>query len=335
MRITIKDIARRLNVHHSTVSRALRMDPRIKHETGEMIRKFAAEEGYHINLNALKLRGSLRNMIALIVPNINHRFFSNIINYLTDFANENNYVLSIYQSNENFDRECSIIEKLIQQDVAGVIASVSDKTRSGEHFRALNRVRIPLVFFDRVLYDVNASRVTANNREIVESLVSELIRGGRKRIAHVSGPDHINVFSDRNLGYKNGVKNHGVGYEKQVIIEEEFNLESGKKAASEIFSGDIIPDAVISTSFFLSMGITGHLREKNLKIPDEVTVAGFGDKLFNSLLHPGIISVEQPEEEMASTAFQLLADQMEFEGDPGSYDYKNIELKSRIILTSN
>ncbi len=331
MRITIKDIARRLNVHHSTVSRALRMDPSIKHETGEMIRSYAAQEDYHINLNALKLRGSLRNMIALIVPNINHRFFSNIINYLTDLANEDNYVLSIYQSNENFDRECSLIEKLIQQDVAGVIASVSDKTRSGEHFRALNRVRIPLVFFDRVLYDVNASRVTANNREIVESLVSELIRRGRKRIAHVSGPDHINVFGDRNLGYKNGVKNHGVRYEKQVIIEEEFNLESGRKAATEIFSDEVIPDAVISTSFFLSMGITGHLGEKNLKIPDEVEVAGFGDKLFNSLLHPGIISIEQPEEEMASTVFQLLLDQIEFEGYPVNYDYKNIELKSRIL----
>ena len=333
MRITIKDIAKRMNVHHSTVSRALRMDPRVKHETGEMIRKFAAAEGYHINLNALKLRGSLRNMIALIVPNINHRFFSNIINYLTDLAIENNYVLSIYQSNESFDQECSIIEKLIQQDVAGVIASVSDKTRSGEHFRELNRVRIPLVFFDRVLYDVSASRVTANNREIVESLVSDLIRRGRKRIAHVSGPDHINVFHDRNLGYKNGINKHGLGYKKQVIIEQEFNLESGKKAASELFAGESIPDAVISTSFFLSMGIISHIREKNLKIPDEVVVAGFGDKLFNSLLHPGIISVEQPEEKMASTAFQLLVDQMEFEGDPGSYEYKDIELKSTIIST--
>ncbi|TVR69904.1 MAG: LacI family transcriptional regulator [Marinilabiliales bacterium] len=331
MRITIKDIARRLNVHHSTVSRALRMDPRIKHETGEMIRSYAAQEGYHINLNALKLRGSLRNMIALIVPNINHRFFSNIINYLSDLANENNYVLSIYQSNENFDRECSLIEKLIQQDVAGVIASVSDKTRSGEHFRALNRVRIPLVFFDRVLYDADASRVTANNREIVESLVSELAGSGRKKIAHVSGPDHINVFGDRNLGYKNGVKKNGAGYFKQVIIEEEFNLESGRKAAMEIFSAEIIPDAVISTSFFLSMGIISHLGEKNLKIPDDVVVAGFGDKLFNSLLHPEIISVEQPEEEMASAAFQLLVDQMEFGGYPVNYDYKNIELKSRII----
>ncbi len=331
MRITIKDIARRLNVHHSTVSRALRMDPRIRHETGEMIREFAAREGYHINLNALKLRGSLRNMIALIVPNINHRFFSNIINFLTDLANENNYVLSIYQSNENFERECSIIEKLIQQDVAGVIASVSDKTRSGEHFRALNRVRIPLVFFDRVLYDVNASRVTANNREIVESLVSELAVEGRKRIAHVTGPGHINVFGDRNLGYRNGVEKHGAGYVKQVIIDEEFSPESGKVAAREIFSGGVIPDAVISTSFLLSMGIISHLKEKGIKIPDEVVVAGFGDRLFNSLLHPDIISIEQPEEEMASAVFELLIDQMEFKGYPENYDYKNMELKSRII----
>ena len=333
MRITIKDIAKELNVHHSTVSRALRMDQRIKHKTGEMIRKYARENGYYLNLNAIKLRGSLRNMIGLIVPEINDRFFSNVINYLTDVAYENNYMLSIYQSNENFDQECGFIEKLIQQDVAGVIASVSAKTRLSEHFKELNRVRIPLVLIDRVLYDLDASRVTVNNRETVESLVSELVRRGRKRIAHVSGPDYISVYLDRNLGYKNGIKKYGLSYKKQFIIEQGFNAESGRKAATEIFSGEIIPDAIISTSFFLSLGIINHLREINLRMPDDIVVASFGDKLFNSLLHPGIISVEQPEKKMASFAYQLLVDHIEFKGNPGSYEYKDIELKSTIILT--
>ncbi len=332
MRITIKDIAAKLNIHHSTVSRALRMDPKINQHTGEMIRQYAKEHGYYVNLNALKLRGDLRNMIALIVPNINHRFFLNIIYHLTNISYENNYVLSIYQSNENFDHERSIIRKLIQQDVAGVIVSVSGETRSSDHFRELNKIGIPLVFFDRVLYDVGASRVTANNREIAESLVNQLISMGRNRIAHVTGPDHINVLRDRNMGYHRGVENHGAEYAKQIIIKEAFSLESGYKAAAELFSGKSLPDAIISTSFVLTMGIVNYLNKRKILIPGEVAIAGFGDSLFNSLLHSEIISVEQPAEEMALTAFRLLLDQMKFKGDLESFNYQEIELKSEIII---
>ncbi len=333
MRITIKDIAKELKVHHSTVSRALRMDTRIKAETGELIRNYASEHGYYANLNALRLRNSFRNVIALIVPNINHRFFSNIINYLADFCYEKDYVLSIYQSNENFDHERSFIEKLISQDVAGVIASVSDKTKTPDHFRELNKLNIPLVFFDRVLDDVRASRVTANNREVVESLVVKLCRMGRSRVANVSGPDDISVFHNRNLGYLNGLRIINSDYKKSICIEEQFSPESGRKAAVELFSNRVRPDAVISTSFFLTLGIVRYLNEINMKIPDEVIVAGFGDNLFNSLLNSDIISIDQPEKEMARTAFDLLLEQIEYNGKPENFNYKDIELKSTIILT--
>jgi LacI family transcriptional regulator len=331
MRITIKDIARELNVHHSTVSRAIRMDPRIKSETGEIIRNYAREHGYYANLNALRLRNSLRNVIALIVPNINHRFFSNIINYLADLCYEKDYILSIYQSNENFDHERSFIKKLIQQDVAGVIASISDKTKTSDHFRELNKLNIPLVFFDRVLDDIQASRVTVNNREVVESVVDKLWGMDRSRIAHISGPDHISVFHNRNEGYLSGIRKVRSDYAKSICIEEQFSPESGRKAALELFSPDTRPDAIISTSFFLTMGIVRYLNEIDVMIPDEVTIAGFGDRMFNSLLSPGIISIDQPEKEMALVAFDLLLEQIEYKGEPGKFIYKDIELKSEIL----
>ncbi len=331
MRITIKEIVNSLGVHHSTVSRALRMDPRVKPETGDKIRKYAKENGYYINLNALRLRGSVRNTIAMIVPEINHRFFSNIINYITDLAYENNFVISMYQSNNDYNQECSIIEKVIQQDVAGVIASVSGTTHSGDYYNELKRMQIPLVFFDRVLTDVNTPCVTTNNREVVETLVEDLVGMGCKRIAHVSGPDHLSVFHDRNLGYRQVINRMEPAYFKELIVHDLFTIESGRKAAKVLFTGTSYPDAVISTSYFLTIGIITYLTEHDISVPEDVMMAGFGDRLFNSLLHPSIISVEQPEKEIAEATFKLLMQEIDKEGDTDAHQASQVQLKSTII----
>jgi len=331
MRITIKDIAKEFNIHHSTVSRALRNDPRIKSETAEKIRKFAKENGYYLNLNALQLRGSLRNTIALIVPNINHRFFSNIINYLTDLAYLNSYVISVYQSNENYDLERSFIKRIIQQNVAGVIVSITDKTFSGEYFKEFIKMNIPVVFFDRVLFDMDIPTVTTNNRGIMKQMVSELVRMGQKRIAHITGPGITNVFYERNKGYLDTIREHELKYMKQIVVTEEFNMDSGKKAAKELYSGKVHPDAIISTSFLLTAGIVRFLNEKNIKIPEDVCIAGFGDREFNSLVNPGIISIEQPEKEIALAAFGILLDQLNADAGFSKSANASIELESKII----
>ena len=331
MRITIKDIAKRFNVHHSTVSRALKDDPRIKAETRDKIQRYAVENGYQLNINALKLRGKVRNSIALIVPNVNHRFFSNIINHLTNLAYKHNFLLSIYQSNENLEMEKSILDKIIQQGIDGVIVSVSDKTKSGNHFLELKKRNIPIVFFDRVLFDVDASRVTTKNSEVFHLLVNHFVAKNHKRIAHVSGPDHITVFHDRNLCYQNAIAAHQLKYKKQIIVMDDFNEKAGEEAAKELFSFEEKPDALISTSFFLTMGIIKYLNTNNINIPNEVMVAGFGDRLFHSILHSSLISIEQPEEEMANTAFQLLMDLMTAL-DTGSSDcYKEVVLANTLL----
>jgi LacI family transcriptional regulator len=184
-----------------------------------------------------------------------------------------------------------------------------------------------------VLDDLKASRVTTNNREVVESLVVMLNRMGRSRIAHISGPDHIRVFHNRNEGYLSGIRKMRSDYAKGICIEEQFTPESGMKAAVELFSQEVRPDAIISTSFFLTMGIVRYLNEIEVKIPDEVIIAGFGDRMFNSLLSPGIISVDQPEKEMARYSFELLLEQIEFKGEQENFTYQNIELKSTILVT--
>lgn len=331
MRITIKDIARELNIHHSTVSRALRNDPRIKTHTKKKIQDYAKHHGYRQNIQALHFRGDGGNVIAMVTPNINHRFFSNIINHMTNLAYENNFVISVFQSNESVELERSIIDKIIQQNVAGVIASISNKTISGDHYQELVDLNIPLVFFDRILDDVKACRVINNNKEIVYQLMDHLLKSGKKRIAHLTGPGTTSVFRERSKGYYQAIEDHNVNYEKQIIFSDDFTMEAGRKVVKSLFNGhEKPPDAIISNSSFLTIGVIRQLNDLQINIPEDVAVAGFGDHSYNEMLHPQIISIEQPEEEMATTAFELLLNQLKSRGKEHSTECKTITLKSKI-----
>jgi LacI family transcriptional regulator len=333
MRITIKDIARELDIHHSTVSRALRNDPRINTQTKRKIQDYAEHHGYRQNIQAVHFRGNGGNVIAMLTPNINHRFFSNMINHITNFAYEKNFVISVFQSNESFEQEQSIIDKIIQQDVTGVIASISNKTTNGDHYQDLINLNIPLVFFDRIPDNVHACSVINNNKEIVYELVEKLVKNGKKRIVHLTGPMTTSVFKERSQGYYQAIKASKIKYEKQVVFPDDFTMEAGQKVVDELFNGrEKPPDAIISNSSFLTIGVIHQLNNLKISIPEEVTVAGFGDHFYNEMLHPHIISVEQPEEEMAKTAFELLLNQLSSRCDQQPVHPKIIKLKSKIIF---
>ena len=332
MRITIKDIAKEFDIHHSTVSRALRDDPRINPETKNKIRQYAEKHGYRVNMNAANFRANTSNVVALIIPKNTHRFFSNIVYYLTNLAYDNNIVISIFQTNESYEQECRIVEKIIQQNMAGVIASISNKTETSDHFSELLDMEIPLVFFDRILKDLKVSTVVNNNREALFKLTCSLIESGRKRIAHLTGPEKISVFNERIKGYYDAVNLYDLDYKKQIIFDVDFSMEGGQKIIKELFGQDNAPDAIISNSSFLTIGIVRQLKDEHIEIPTDLALAGFGDHFFNEMLHPGIISVEQPEEEMANEVFKLLLDQLDRSGDSGKASIQNIMLESKIIM---
>ena len=310
-RITIKDIARELNMHHSTVSRALRDDLSVKQETRDKVAEYAKLHGYQINMSALQLRGSVRNMIAVLVPNIHHSFFSNIVSIIANLAYEKGYVVSIFQSNESYEQEKEIIKTLIRNNVAGVIASVSMETVDSEHFRKLKNYHIPLVLFDRVCFDVNVPKVTVNNFEVVAEVVEVLLRKGYRRIAHLSGTNRINVFRERQSGYLSAVKRNKLDYSTIVEIDSDFTIEEGKKATEKLFQEREKPDALICDSHFLTLGAMLKLKELNLNVSEEVGLAGFGDNPYVDVISPTVISILQPEDAIANGAFGLIMKKIE------------------------
>jgi LacI family transcriptional regulator len=305
-RLTIKDIAKELHVHHSTVSRALRGDPKVHARTSKRITEYANIHGYQVNMNALQLRGNVKNVIAVIVPNINHQFFSNIVSTIANLAYEKGFIVSVLQSNENYEHEKALIKTVIQNNVAGVIASVSMETQSPEHFNLLKNFRIPLVLFDRICDGIDASKVLVNNAEIVTEAAIYLANKGRKRIAHISGPSSVSVFRDRQAGYYHGIEKSGLSFKRSSIINHGFTIEDGKAAVDFLFAPDVKPDALICDSYILLIGVLRKLRELQIRVPEDIAIIAFSDNPSVDVLSPAITSIDQPDKEIAKVAFDLL-----------------------------
>ncbi|MFW6222490.1 MAG: LacI family DNA-binding transcriptional regulator [Bacteroidota bacterium] len=333
-RITIKDIAKALGMHHSTVSRALRNDVRVKESTRKAIIEFTRKHGYQVNMNALQLRGEAKNVIAVIVPNINHSFFSGIVSYLTDLATEQGYIVSIFQSNEQIEHEERIIDTVIQHDVAGVIASVAMETTSSAHLKKLQEFTIPLVLFDRVVNNIDVSKVTVENKIAILEVLDQFIMEGCRSILHISGPQHLNVFHNRREAYLEGLQKYGIDKVLTLNIDRAFTMADGKRAVSNYLNNNPRPDAILCDSNVLLMGVLMELKERNITISDDIRLAGFSGEEPLELFHPGIISIYQPTRLIAQKSFDLLIEMIKQKDCIFKEEIK-IEsfIKQNIILT--
>ena len=305
-KITIKDIARELKIHHTTVSRALRDDPRIKEETRKRIVTYAKVNGYHLNQSALNFRNKQSNEIALVVPDISHYTFSNFISLVSDMANENGFVVSVFQSKEKVENEKEILRTIMQNRVAGVIASISNSTIDTSHYKQLMDFGIPLVFFDRVGQDIETSKVMTANYDSAYDAVQYLVSKDKKRIVHLTGPSHINVFNERYNGYLSAIAKSGLEFIYRYEVSKEFEFLDGIKAMKIVWNKPVKPDAILCDSFTLSAGVNSFCRENQIKVPDELAIMAIANDPFSALLEPPQTVMEQPICEIARDAFEIL-----------------------------
>lgn len=304
-KITIKDIASALGIHHATVSRALRNDRRISENTRKKIVAYAQEKGYQLNRSAVNFRNKQSNEIALIVPNISHYTFSNFISLFSDLAQQNNYVVSVFQSKENQSVEKSIVKTIMQNRVAGVIASVSNTTVDISHFQQLIDFGIPLVFFDRVVEDIDTFKVKADNFGAAFNSVNYLIERGYNRIVHITGPELVSVFKERNAGYQKAINEAGINYLKSYVVNKEFKISDGADAMKQLWNGKDRPNAVLCDSFTLSAGVNAYCSVNNILVPKELAILAIANDPLSALLNPPQTVMQQPIAEMVESSFSF------------------------------
>jgi DNA-binding LacI/PurR family transcriptional regulator len=326
-KVTIKDIARELGVHHTTVSLALRNSKSIKKETREKVWQKASEMDYRPNRLAQGFRNRRSSTIGVLVPNIRHHFFAKFISEVSEKANQAGFSVMVFQSNEKLETEKKNVEALIDNRVAGVIASISKETTKGEHFEAFYQEDVPLIFFDRVPHRENISKVIVDNFQGSYDAVSFMIRSGRKRIAFITGSSHINVYRDRLNGYKHALMENGISFKEELLVKGDFFMEDGVRGARQLMELPEKPDAILAVGDDVGIGAIKYLKSVGIRVPEDVAIVGFDNDPMGIAIDPELTTVEQPVEQMAEVSLQMLMEKI-------NSNEKKLEVKVKVLPAS-
>jgi LacI family transcriptional regulator len=307
--ITIKDIARELNISPSTVSRALKNHPDISQATKDSVNKYAKDFNYKPNSLALSLRMSRNNTIGIIVPEIIHYFFSSILSGIEQVANQEGFNVIISQSNEDYETEVRNTQALIATRVSGVLASLSKHTTNYDHFQDIIDSEIPLVFFDRICIGINTDRVVVDDYSGAFAAVEYLIQTGCKRIAFYSSPLHLEISKNRKNGYLDALRKYALPVDESLIYVCD-TREEAIIITPEILDQPNRPDGFFAINDHCAAGIMYAVKSAKLRIPEDVAIFGFSDGELAKACDPMLSTVEQHGYEMGKNAAALLLDKI-------------------------
>jgi DNA-binding LacI/PurR family transcriptional regulator len=307
--VTIKDIAKALGLSTSTVSRALRDSYEISPETKKLVIEYAEKINYHPNPIALSLKERRSRSIGVIVCEIANSFFSQAINGIESIAYNNGYNVIISQSRESFDREMLNLQYLTSRSVDGLIISVSTETKDFSFFKELNQKGLPIVFFDRIVDEIETHKVAANNFKGAYDATVHLIKNGYRRIAAVSNPEVLSITRERLAGYKAALADHDIEIDESLI---KFCQHGGmifsevEDVMNELFTSKQNPEAIFASADKLTTGCFRILKTKGLSVPGDVGLIGFSNTDLTELLDPPLSVIKQPAFEMGEAATSFL-----------------------------
>lgn len=308
--VTIKDIARELGVSPSTVSRALKDHPDISPETKRQVRELVEKLKYKPNAVALSLRSRKTNIIGVIVPEMVHHFFSSVISGIEETAMAGGYNVMIFQSNEDYEREVLNVQSLISSRVDGALVSIAKTSLKFGHFRELMDNDIPLVFFDRVCDDLETDKVVVDDFNGAFTAVEYLIKTGCKRIAHFAAPQHLLIGYQRQRGYITALEKNGIKVDYDLIVKCDTHDEA-LEITPKVMKSSNPPDAIFAVNDLTATGILKALKRMELKVPDDISVAGFTDGLVSTVTDPPLTTVSQHGFELGKKAAEILLDRMQ------------------------
>ncbi|RNI22074.1 LacI family DNA-binding transcriptional regulator [Rufibacter latericius] len=292
-KVTIHHIAEKLNITASTVSRALNDNPRISEVTKKAVLKAAKQLNYQPNNIAAALRNGKSYIIGIIVPTADRAFFASVVRGIEEIANKLNYKVIISQSYDNYEKEVQTIDALLSARVDGIIASIGKNTENFDHFKRTQEKGIPLVLFDRTTDALEVSQVMIDDYLGAYKVVEHLIQQGCRRIAHFTSPKKVSIFKERLRGYMDALRDNGVPFHEELVVKSNLQLEDGRTSMEELLKLKELPDAVFSASDYGAMGAMQVLKERKIKVPQQIALAGFGNEPFTSFSEPALTTVDQ------------------------------------------
>ncbi len=331
-RLTIKDIAKEFSVSISTVSKALNDSYEISVETKEKIKKYAKENNYRPNFNALSLKSRKTKTIGVIIPNMLNYFFAQVFNGVEKVANEKGYKIISCISNESFKKEVETIEMLSNGSIDGFILSLAEETvlkNDFSHFEDTIDNGIPIVMFDRVTENIKCDKVITDDFNGAVNAVKHLSKTGHKNIAFISTISNLKIGQKRKHGYLSGLEQENLTVNNNLIIDiYEEDYKKYESILTPIFKDNKI-DAIIATDESSAIAAMKVAIKKGCKIPQDFAVIAFSNGILARHSSPKMSTVSQHGEIMGATAAKLLINRLENKG--AEKDPETIVIKTDLV----
>lgn len=313
-RLTLKLIAKELDVSVSTVSKALRDSAEISEDTRQKIKAFAKLYNYKPNNIALSLKNRKTKTIGVIIPEIVHHYFTTVISGIEQVANEKGYHVIICTSNNTFDKEVINLEILANGSTDGFILSVAKETQQKGDYHHLTEVieqGMPLVMFDRVIEGINCDKVIIDDMLGAKKAVQHLIDIGCKKIGLITTIDYVSVGKLRTKGYREALADNNIPTDENLILKVEDFDQSEAEIQAFLKNKDV--DAVFAVNEHFAIYAIKALKERGIDVPKDVSVIAFTDGELSKRFMPSLTTINQHGEEMGAQAARLLIRKLENE----------------------
>lgn len=331
-KVTLKQIAKELDVSISTVSKSLRDSPEISEDTRLKVQAFAKLYNYKPNNIALSLKNKKTKTIGIIIPEIVHHFFATVISGIEQVANECGYNVIVCLSDESFDKEVINMEMLANGSTDGFIMSLSKETQQKKDFHHLQEVinqGMPVVLFDRISNDILCDKVIIDDQLAAYEATNFLISKGLKKIALLTTVDYVSVGKLRTDGYLNVLHDHGIEVDENLIIRIE-DTEHCDEKINELLENQSI-DAILAVNELFAVTAIKLAMSKGIKIPENLSVVAFTDGIISKYSTPTITTISQNGIKMGRKAAEMLINRLELEDEDDEH-YRTEIIETNLII---
>ncbi len=310
-KLTIKTLAKELQLSVSTISKALRDSHEISADTKRRVLALAAKLDYTPNPYASSLRKRKSKTIGVVIPEVVNSFFSQSINGIESVAKAKGYHVLIYLTHENLENEKAILKDFESGRVDGVLLSVSRETTDSAHITGLIKKEVPVIFFDRVFDEVDTVKVTTNDFESAYIATRHLLKSGCRDPHFLSIRSNLNIISSRIDGYKKALQEHGIKFKEKFIINCSASWDANYAMLLKKFKASNRPDGILCSIENLSIIIYKICTDLKIKIPGELQIISFSNLDTAAFLNPPLTAITQPAYEIGQAAAAALVKTLE------------------------
>lgn len=308
---TIHDIAKKAGVSSSTVSRALQDNPVINSKTRDRIKALADKLNYQPNVLAHNLRKGRSKMVGVLVPRIDHHFFSSVIGGIEKVLNEAGFNVLILQALDSHEKEVINIKSLLEQRIAGVLASPLALSNDCKHYQLLVKHEIPLIFFDNTYIQMPVSMVLTDDYKGARIATEHLIEQGCRRIMFVGGPRENYIYKRRFEGFRDAMLDHMLPIEDMLVFNRKLDFISGNEVADIIIKEELMPDGAFSVTDHQAINLIQALKRAGVNIPVQFAITGFSNSDYSSFIEPSLTTIDQHSNEMGAVAARMLLEELD------------------------